>query len=227
MAATGTYIGSEVRIREEGVQEMQDVLSRYGATFYRKAYHYLGNAADAEDAVQDAILSAYKNLDQFKGEAQMSTWLTSIVINCARMHLRKRPRQTPISLDERFEGEERDYSLSERLADNRPSPEDKFRKSEFHEHLMQFVAELPPSLRKTFELRDLDELTTRETAQALGVPVGTVKARISRARAKLRRLISRAVGRRRGPTLTYSASRVVKKRQHKSRVPDEWSALLA
>jgi RNA polymerase sigma-70 factor (ECF subfamily) len=227
MAATGTYIGSEVRVREEGVEEMQDVLSRYGAAFYRKAYHYLRNAADAEDAVQDAILSAYKNLDQFKGEAQMSTWLTSIVINCARMRLRKRPRQTPISLDERLEGEERDYSLSELLADNRPSPEDKFRKSELHEHLMQFVAELSPSLRKTFELRDLDELTTQETAQALGVPVGIAKARISRARAKLRRLMRRAVSRRLGPTPTCIASPVVKKKQHKSQVPHEYAALLA
>ncbi len=110
MQATEAYIGSGQRvdlpIDEKGNREMQDVLSRSLPSFYRKAYRQLGNAADAEDAVQDALLSAYKHLDQFKGQAQMSTWLTAIVINSARMQLRRRPRQIHLSLDERF-GEER------------------------------------------------------------------------------------------------------------------------
>jgi len=92
MQATETSIGSEPRLevpdRRKENREMQDVLSRCLPSFYRKAYRHLGNAADAEDAVQDALLSAYKHLDQFKGQSQMSTWLTTIVINCARMHLR-------------------------------------------------------------------------------------------------------------------------------------------
>lgn len=89
MSATETYIGSEQDLelagRERGTQEMQDALSRYRPVFYRKAYRYLGDASDAEDVVQDALLSAYKHLDQFKGQAQTSTWLTAIVINCARI----------------------------------------------------------------------------------------------------------------------------------------------
>src|SRR5260221_10529813 len=105
MEAAETCIGSEprlaVRIGEKNL-EMQDVLARCLPSFYRKAYRHLGNAADAEDAVQDALLAAYKHIDQFRGQSQMSTWLTSIVINCARMHLRKRPRQTHLSVDERF-----------------------------------------------------------------------------------------------------------------------------
>ena len=206
MPATEAHIGREqslnLRVREEGVQEIQDVLSRYRPTFYRKAYQFLGNAADAEDAVQDAILSAYKNLDQFKGEAQMSTWLTSIVINCARMRLRKRARQTVASLDERFEREEQDYCLSERLADSRPSPEDNYRGSELHRHVMHFVAELSPPLRKAFELRDLKDLTTSEAAKILGVPEGTVKARVSRARTRLRRMMRGALHRQSGATPT-------------------------
>ena len=232
MPATEAYIGREqrlrVRVREEGVQEMQDVLSRYRPAFYRKAYYYLGNAADAEDAVQDAILSAYKNLDQFKGEAQMSTWLTSIVINCARMRLRKRPRQTAVSLDERFEGEEQDYCLSDRLADNRPSPEDKCRESELHRHVMQFVAELSPSLRKAFELRDLEELTTSEAADILGVPEGTVKAQVSRARAKLRRLMRRALRTQTGPSPIDTVSPAAEKKEPpKSQVLNERAAQAA
>src|SRR6266699_289620 len=106
MQATEAYIGSGQRvdlpIDEKGNREMQDVLSRSLPSFYRKAYRQLGNAADAEDAVQDALLSAYKHLDQFKGQAQMSTWLTAIVINSARMQLRRRPRQIHLTLDERI-----------------------------------------------------------------------------------------------------------------------------
>ena len=196
MQATETYIGSEqrleVRIREKETREMQDVLSRCLPSFYRRAYRHLGNAADAEDAVQDALLSAYKHLDQFKGQAQMSTWLTAIVTNCARMQLRRRPRQIHVSLDERF-GEEQEYSVSEQLAHGGPSPEDECRKSELHRRLMQFVAQLSPPLRKAFQLRELDGLTTSEAARILGVPDGTVKAQLARARAKLRRLMRRTL----------------------------------
>ena len=196
MQAREAYIESEqrldVRIREKETREMQDVLSRCLPSFYTKAYRYVGNAADAEDAVQDALLSAYKHLEQFKGQAKMSTWLTAIVTNCARMQLRRRPRQTHLSLDERF-GEEEEYCVSERLADCGPSPEDECRKSELHRHLMQFVAQISPSLRNAFQLRDLDGLTTAEAAHVLGVADGTVKSQVARARAKLRRLMRRAL----------------------------------
>jgi len=196
MQATETYIGSEprleVRTGEEKNLEMQDVLSRCLPSFYRKAHRHLGNAADAEDAVQDALLSAYKHLNQFKGQSQMSTWLTAIVINCARMHLRKRPRQIHLSLDERC-GEDQEYCLSERLAHSGLSPEEECRNSELDRRLKQFTEQLSPRLRKAFQLRELDGLSTSEAAQILGVPDGTVKARVSRARAKLRRLMCRTL----------------------------------
>jgi RNA polymerase sigma-70 factor (ECF subfamily) len=196
MQATEGYFGNEplqnVRIPESKTAEMQDVLSRYLPAFYRKAYRQLGNAADAEDAVQEALLSAYKHLDQFKGQAQMSTWVTAIVTNCARMQLRRRPRQIHLSLDERF-GEEEEYCLSERLPDHGPSPEDETRTSELHRNLLQFVAQLSPPLRKAFQLRELEGLSTSEAARILGVADGTVKAQLARARAKLRRLMSRAL----------------------------------
>jgi RNA polymerase sigma-70 factor (ECF subfamily) len=122
----------------------------------------------------------------------MSTWLTTIVTNCARMHLRKRPRQIHVSIDERF-GEEQEYSLSERLPACGPSPEEECRSSELHWRLMQYVAQLSPPLRRTYQLRALDGLTTSEAARILGVPDGTVKARLTRARAKLRRLMGGAI----------------------------------
>src|ERR1700751_3727152 len=97
-----------VTIREGRLCEMEDVLSRYLPRFYKSAYRQLGNVADAEDAVQDALLSAYKHLDQFKGEAKMSTWLTAIFTNCARMQLRRRLRQPHVSLNEPC-GEDQEY----------------------------------------------------------------------------------------------------------------------
>ena len=191
MQETMSNIGSEQRrdgcVFQKEAQEIQDVLRLNMSSFYRRAYRYLGNAADAEDAVQDALLSACRHLDQFKGESKMSTWLTTIVINSALTQLRRRPRQIHTSLDEQL-GDEPGYSVSELLADNRSTPEDQCIKSELHGHLMRLVEELPPSLGKAFRLRDIEGLTTSEAAQILGVADVTVKAQVSRARAKLRQL---------------------------------------
>jgi len=195
MQATEAHIGGEQRgaVRPEAsTREMNDVLLRYLLSFHRRAYRYLGNAADADDAVQDALLSAYKHIDQFRGEAQMSTWLTTIVSNSARMQLRKRPRQIHVSLDEPIGGEQ-EYSMSEQLADRRPNPEDDCQSSELRARLQELAAQLSPPLRKTFQLRDLDGLSTSEVAHVLGVPVGTVKAQLARARAKLKRLMRRGL----------------------------------
>src|SRR6266478_1876157 len=108
---------------QSAARELQRVLSLYLPSFYRSALLVLGNRDDAEDAVQEALLAAYKHLHQFRGQSQMSTWLTTIVCNCARMQLRKRPRQIHTPLDEQI-GEERTYSVSERLADPRPCGRD-------------------------------------------------------------------------------------------------------
>ena len=174
-------------------EEMNKALLRCRASFFRSAYRFLENPADAEDAVQDAFLSAYTHIDQFRGEAQMSTWLTAIVSNSARMQLRRRPRQIHVSLDEPI-GEEQEYCVSEQLVDRGPNPEDECRASELRALLQEFVMRLSPRLRKAFQLRELEGLTTREAADILGVADGTVKAQLARARAKLRRLVRRAVG---------------------------------
>jgi len=179
---------TEVRPGRENAQKFDDVLSRYLPAFHRRAFRHLGNAADAEDAVQDALLSAYTHLDQFNGGAQMSTWLTTIVINSARMQLRRRSRHIQVSLDEPS-GDEQQNCISERIADDSPSPEDVCRESELHERVGQFLTQLSAPLRKAFQLRDVDGLTTREAALILGVPDGTVKAQLARARASLRQLM--------------------------------------
>ena len=116
----------------------------------------------------------------------MSTWLTTIVRNCALMQLRKRPRQVHCSLDEQF-GDEQPHFLWERLANNRPSPEDESRKSELTSRLRKCTALLSPTLRRTFQLRVVDGLSILETARILGVAHGKVKAQLARARARISR----------------------------------------
>jgi RNA polymerase sigma factor (sigma-70 family) len=171
---------------QRAVLEMKEVLSLRLPSLYRCALRVLGNAADAEDAVQEALLAAYRHIDQFRGQAQMTTWLTTIVRNCALMQLRKRPRQIHLPLDEQTGGEEK-YFVWERLADTRPSPEEECRNLELIARLQKCAVRLSPTLRRTFQLRVLMGLSIFETAQILGVPHGTVKAQLARARAKIAR----------------------------------------
>jgi len=197
MRQTQAYTQTEPRLsfcKGDNVdEEMNEALRRCRASFFRNAYRFLNNEADAEDAVQDALVSAYMHIDQFRAEAQMSTWLTAIVSNSARMQLRKRQRQIHVSLDEPID-EEQEHTPAESLTDGRPSPEDECRESELHARVKGLVTQLSPPLRKAFELRALDGLTTNEAARILGVPNGTVKAQLARARAKLRRLMWREAG---------------------------------
>ena len=168
--------------------EFSDVLATHLPSLHRGAYRLLGNTADAEDAVQDALLSACKHFDQFRGDSQISTWLTAIVFNSARMRLRHRRRRVHVSLDEPI-GEDRQSLLSERLAVPGPSPEDECRSSELTCRIGQFMTHLSPTVRRTFHLRAIDGLSIQDTAEILGLPTGTVKARLSRARKQLKQLM--------------------------------------
>jgi RNA polymerase sigma-70 factor, ECF subfamily len=190
------HVGTDQRLNVpncgSSARELQNVLSRRLTSFYKIAYRLLGNAADAEDAVQDALLAAYKHLDQFRGQSQMSTWITTIVCNCARMQLRRRPRQIHVALDERIR-DKQDYSVLERLADSGRTPEDECRIYELNARVRTFAAQLSPTLRRALQLRDVDGLSISETARILGVPSGTVKAQLARARAKLKDAMRRAL----------------------------------
>ena len=211
MKETQAYTQTEPRLsfcKGDNVhEEMNKTLGRCRASFLRNAYRFLNNEADAEDAVQDALLSAIKHIDQFKGEAQMSTWLTTIVSNSARMQLRKRLRQIHVSLNEPID-EKAERTASDSLTDCRPSPEDEYRESELHAHVKGLVTQLSPPLRKAFELRALDGLTANEAARILGVPNGRVKMQLARARGKLRRLMWREAGPQRPALQAYMTSRM-------------------
>jgi RNA polymerase sigma-70 factor, ECF subfamily len=181
------------------VQELTDVINSHWLRFRRIAERYLGNAADAEDAVQDALLSALTHVNQYEGRAKMSTWLTTIVINSARMKLRRRSRQVRVALDEPCG--EQNLSLADIVSDTRPDPEEAYRKRQIAKALARATSRLSPTLRTTFQLRDVDGLSTCEAAHLLGVPAGTVKARLARARVRLRKIIRRTFREKRTPTV--------------------------
>ena len=188
----GTNEHRESGVEKRAARQFEQILTNSLTPLYRRAHCILGNSADAEDAVQDALLAAYTHLNQFKGQAQISTWLTTIVLNCARMQLRRRPRHVYVSLEE-SSAELQPLSISDRLSDHRPNPEDESIKFEISDRLNHLHRQLSPTLRTAFQLRDIEGLSVRETARILGVPTGTVKAQSSRARKRLKELMRRTL----------------------------------
>jgi len=192
MAATALQLSQEpiaVECYQSKVQELTDVITHHSARFRRIALGHLSNLADAEDAVQDALLSALTHVHQFRGQAKMSTWLTTIVINSARMKVRRRLASVQFVLDETDRQQD---LLEDIVSDTRPGPEEAYREREIAETLAQATSRLSPTLRTTFQLRDIDGLSIRETADLLGVPAGTVKARLARARMRLKEVIKKS-----------------------------------
>jgi RNA polymerase sigma-70 factor (ECF subfamily) len=124
-------------------------------------------------------------LGQFRGEAQLSTWPTAIVTNSALTQLRRRRRRrgSYLSLEEP-KGED-GLTFSETLPDSKPGPEEVCSASEVRDRVVNGISQLSPTLRRAFQLRDIDGLTANEAALVLGVPQGTLRAQLTRARAKL------------------------------------------
>ena len=181
---------------QSGVEELTNIFVDRWQSLYRIAMRQLENAADAEDAVQDAFLSAYTHLAQFKRQARMSTWVTTIVINSARLKLRRRPRKVHIALNDQSQNHDSEQVI-ETLRDRRPNPEELSQRNELAERAGRFTLQISPTLRRTFQLRHVYGLSIRDTAKLLGIPNGTVKAQTARARAKLKLLMQNSTGRKR------------------------------
>jgi RNA polymerase sigma-70 factor (ECF subfamily) len=208
MAATAIEINPEavaVDSYQRRIQELTDTITSHLSRFHRIALRHLGNVADAEDAVQDALLSALIHIHEFKGRAKMSTWLTTIVINSARMKLRRRLSRVQIAFDKI--GVEQNVSATDVVSDTRPDPEQAYCEQEITERLVRAISRLSPTLRTTFQLRDVDGLSIGETVHLLGVPAGTVKARLARARVRLKGAIRQSRSRKSGLVLVQSADR--------------------
>ena len=170
------------------VAAFEELVNRYEGKILRLTRNITGNHEDAEDAMQDAFLKAYSHLDGFQQDSRFYTWLVRIAANEALMRLRKR-RPGQLSLDEPIEG---DGDLMPReLEDWRPNPEREYAKAELQAQLGEVIEKLEPEFRIVLVLRDIEELSTQETAEALGISVPNVKSRLLRARLKLREKLNR------------------------------------
>jgi RNA polymerase sigma-70 factor (ECF subfamily) len=167
----------------------ETLYSKHSRALFQAALRVLGNAEDAEDALQEGLLAAYRNLHRFEGRSQFSTWLTRIVINAALMRLRSKRARPAVSLDH-WQTEENNLPPEERFAADDPSPEEIYAGRELRELIQANLRKLSPVLRAAFLLRESQGLSTSEAARALGVSENTLKARLWRARQQLAELLA-------------------------------------
>jgi RNA polymerase sigma-70 factor (ECF subfamily) len=164
-------------------QAVETLFRRYQRRLFQTAMRVLGNAADAEDVLQDAMLSAYRALSHFEGRSQFSSWLTRIVINAALMRKRALRGRTTESLDAEADSDE--PPLSAQLVHHGRNPEQELERSETRELISRNVNDLSPALRAAFLLCEVQGYTAREAARMLGVTLAAMKARKWIARQKL------------------------------------------
>lgn len=165
------------------------LLRRYEGKIFRLAMNITQNREDAEDVLQETFLKAYEHLDQFLGNSKFYTWIVRIAVNQALMKLRKRRSDRAVSLDEQIDtGED---TVVREIAAWDPDPEERYSREELHEILDNVINELAPIYRTVFTLRDVDGLSTEETAEVLDLSVPAVKSRLLRARLQLRDKLTR------------------------------------
>ena len=195
-AAVGIQ-GSEEKLIRAGQrgdhQAVETLFRRYQRPLFQTALRVLGNTEDAEDALQDGLLSAYRNLKRFEGRSQFSTWLTRIVINSALMKRRSAKARPAVSRDE--PPREDELPATERFADDGLTPEQVFANTEIREMLSENLDQLSPLLRTAFVLREVQGYSTGEAARKLGVTENTLKARLWRARHQLAERLGRRLRR--------------------------------
>jgi len=163
-----------------------ELIRPYERRVYLTVFSMVKNETEAEDAAQETVISAYRHLASFRGDAKFSTWLTTIAINEGRKRLRKAKRAAEESIEEQAEGHEGDFTPAP-LTDWREIPLEALERKELRQALRSAVAELPDIYRQVFTLRDLEELNVEETAEALGINPGAVKVRLHRARMMLQK----------------------------------------
>jgi len=165
------------------------LVEHYQRKIYRIGKNITQNNEDAEDVLQETFLKAYEHLSGFQGNSKFYTWIVRIAVNEALMKLRKRKGDRFVSLDEPIEtGEE---EVKREIAVWEDNPEQRYSREEMQHILDEAVDNLKPDFRTVFVLRDIEELSTEETAEALGISVPAVKSRLLRARLALREKLTR------------------------------------
>ncbi len=178
-----------LRARDGDDAAFTDLVTRYQRKIFRIAKNITQNEEDAEDVLQETFLKAYEHLPEFQGNAKFYTWIVRIAVNESLMKLRKRKTSRTVPLDEPVEmGED---SIVREIAVWEETPEQKYSQEEMREILEGAVDSLKPDYRTVFVLRDIEELSTEETAEALDISVPAVKSRLLRARLQLREKLTR------------------------------------
>jgi len=175
-------------LREGDKAEFARLVDAHYQLIYRLALKMLGDPQDAEDILQETFIKAYRHIQNFNGRSSLATWLYRIATNEALMFLRRR-RPDSISVDKPFETDDGD-EIPVELVDWCCLPEKELMSTEARVHLDQAIRTLTPNLRAVFVLRDIEGLSTRETAQVLEISEMAVKTRLSRARMSLREELS-------------------------------------
>jgi RNA polymerase sigma-70 factor, ECF subfamily len=166
-----------------------DLIKPCERAVFLTAFSVLKSEADAEEAVQEAALKAYKALSSFRGEAKFSTWLVKITLNEARMRLRRSRAESEVSLEDFANDGDSDYTPAV-LTDWREIPSEALDRKELRVLLQRGLDELPEKYREVLILRDVRELNIEETAQLLGISIGMVKTRLFRARLMMQKIVA-------------------------------------
>ena len=175
-------------VLEGEIQHYHELIRPYERSVYVVALSYMKNEADAEDVTQEAFVRAFRKLSSFRAESKFSTWLISITINEARTRLR---RQGLVRMEPLDQLPEEDKGISPALLrDWREIPSEAVERDEVRVLIQRAVEQLPDIYRQVFLLRDVEELTISETAEALNVSIPSVKVRLHRARMMLQKQLA-------------------------------------
>lgn len=164
------------------------LVERYERKVFRLARNITRNHEDAEEVVQNALVQAFRNLSRFRGDSRFYTWLVRITVNEALMKVRRR-RLNEISIDDSLETDE--SLIPRQLEDWGPNPEQRYSQEELQSILTKTIGKLEPGYRTVFQLRDVEGLSTEETAEALALSSSAVKTRLRRARMRLRNSLNK------------------------------------
>jgi RNA polymerase sigma-70 factor, ECF subfamily len=170
------------------IQLYHELIRPYERSVYVMALSYMKNEADAEDVSQEAFIRAFRKLESFRAESKFSTWLISITINEARTRLR---RQALVRMEPLDQHPDEDKSISPALLrDWREIPSETVEREEVRNLIRLAVEQLPDIYRQVFLMRDVEELTINETAEALNISIPSVKVRLHRARMRLQKQLA-------------------------------------
>jgi RNA polymerase sigma-70 factor (ECF subfamily) len=198
-ASVPTQVSDEIlveRARAKDEVAFEELIGRYEDKLYRLAMRFVRNETDAQEILQDAFLSAWRNLPTFEGRAQFGSWMYRVTVNAALMLLRSRNRHPEVAVDDvepsaLNEAASEGGQMMRSSSDWSQRPDEQLQSEELRKHIQTSVDALPDGLRTVFLLRDVEEMSTEDTAEMLDLSVPAVKTRLHRARLALREAIGR------------------------------------